>query len=144
MGDAGHPGGGDTKNGDEAPEEDGLSSVLGKEPLCPGQDLVGMSRNERPALEQRATALAPDPVADVVPDDRRRRGDRDHLDDVQLVLRGEDAAGNERSLAGKRNPGGLDADEHEQQDESPRLVVLDQVRHGVSLGMARPAQFVGW
>src|SRR5207248_11642649 len=64
------PGSGVAQHGDEAPEEDRLAAVPLHQPLGPGQDAVGVALQPAPALEQPATAPAPDqPIPEVVTDD---------------------------------------------------------------------------
>jgi hypothetical protein len=71
---------------------------------------------ERPRREEEPPAHPPpDREADVVADDRGRRGDGDHELDLQLVARGEDAGGEDRRLAGHRDAHRLDRDEPEEQ-----------------------------
>ena len=80
--------------------------------------LERVAHDRRPP-QQLAPAFAPDPVADVVADDRRESGDDDHrLDAVELPVVREDPGGDQCGLARQRHPGGFHRDEHEQ-DEHP-------------------------
>src|SRR5262245_4757041 len=93
-----------------------------------------MPADRSPSFDHPPAAVPPEHVADVVADDRCGRRDDDDCDDVEPVLPGEDAGGDERPLAGKRDAGRLDADQQKEQNESPRLVMLDEVGHLASLG----------
>ena len=56
----------------------------------------------------------------------------DHLDDVQLSLRGEHAGRDEGGLAGERHSAGL---EHHDQEERDQPVVVDEAGHRSSVGL---------
>src|SRR3954447_4919180 len=66
---------------DEAAEEDGFRSVALEEALGGWEDASEVVAEVRNAPQQRPAALAADPVARVVADDRSGRGDDDHGDD---------------------------------------------------------------
>src|SRR5438105_7939699 len=65
-------------------------------------------------LEQPTAAAPADPVADVVAEDGRHRGDRDDYLDGQVSLAREDASRDQGGLPGHRDAHGLDA--HEQRE----------------------------
>ena len=91
-----------------------------------------------PALEQPSAApAADDPVAEVVADDRRRGRDGDHLGDVVVPLRGEDAEEDERRLARERDAERLD---HHDQEKERQPVLGDEVRHARSRRRRRRMQ----
>jgi hypothetical protein len=100
--------------------------VLLEEPLGRRQDPVGDSFQPGVAVDQLPAELAAEPVADVVPDDRGRRGDDDHGRDRQLSLRRVDAGGYQSGLAGKPEACGFQADDGE---EEPEPVVDDEMGH---------------
>ena len=73
--DSRHPRTGDANAAEEAREEDGLAAVPLEEPFRGRQDPVGDALQPGVAVDQLPAELASEPVADVVPDDRGRRGD---------------------------------------------------------------------
>jgi len=92
-----------------------------------------MALERLPALQKPAAAEPPEPVPDVVADNRRRRGNHDHLDNVHVAPRREDAGGDQCGLARKWDSGRLHRDQHEEDDQP---VVLDERLHRFSLGFA--------
>jgi len=105
----------------EAPEEHRLGPVGLEERLADSQHLLALTGERAGALQQPAPAPAADLIADVVADDRRGGGDRDHERDLQLALAGEHGGGDQRGLARDRKPAGLAHHEHEQQRVAERL-----------------------
>ena len=73
---AGEPRGPYAQPQDEAPEEHGLGAVTLEERLADAQHLLALALEGARALEQPASALAADHVADVVADDRGGGGER--------------------------------------------------------------------
>jgi len=69
-----------------------LAPCRWKNPLRPRQDGLRPAADEARALEEPASAGAPDAVAEVVADDRRGCRDGDDRDDVQLAVGGVDPA----------------------------------------------------
>ena len=126
-----HPGGGHAKDGEEPTDEDRLGTVPVEEPLRPGQHGLRPAADEPPALQEPASAGPPDPVAEVVADDRRGCRDGDDRDDVQLSAGGVDPARDQCRLPGKRDPAGL---EHHDQEERDQPVVVDEAAHLGSVG----------
>ena len=76
MGGAGQPRGPYAQAKHEAAEEDGLGTVAVEERLASAQGVEALAVEAAGPLEQPASTLAPDDVADVVADDRRGGGDR--------------------------------------------------------------------
>jgi hypothetical protein len=85
--------------------EEAVARVEQREPPC--VERAG-------ALEQPAAAVAPDDVAEVVPDDGRRGGDEDHELDREVAAGCGDRSRHERGLAGGGHAHRLEA--HEQPD----------------------------
>src|SRR4029078_2564551 len=73
-----HPRSGDAHAAEERRQEDRLAAVPIEEALGRGQDPVAEALEQRKTIDQAATAFAPDPLADVVADDRGDRSDGDH------------------------------------------------------------------
>ena len=77
-------------------------------------------------MRSRRPPFAPEPVADVVADDRGDRGEDDHRDDVEVPGRGQDAGGDEHRLARERDARRL---EHDHEEENDEPVALQEVHH---------------
>ena len=86
-----------------------------EEGLADAQHLLALAVVASGALEQPATSLAADHVADVVAHDRRDSGDDDDELDFEFALAGQHAGGDERGLAGNEQPGRLGHHHQEQQ-----------------------------
>ena len=111
------------KDGDEASPENHLAAVAAEEPdpdlepLFVQVDLVAVPQ------QQLRAAVAADRVADVVPDDRCGRRDRNDRPDLELVRRaGIERSPDERGLAGH---GHADALEHHEQEHDDVAVGLE-------------------
>jgi hypothetical protein len=89
--------------------------VAGEERLAELEHLPAVARERSRRLQQPAPDLAPDEVAGVVADDRRRSCHRDHGRDVEPVMAGGDRGGDERGLARHGQPAGLGRHDGEQQ-----------------------------
>src|SRR5207244_2925134 len=83
-------------------------------------------RQPRPAIEKPAPTLAPEPVPEVVSDDRSGRRNHDQAGDREMSLRRVDPGRNQGGLAWKPEAGGLQTDDPEHEEES---VVLHEVGH---------------
>src|ERR671931_2234719 len=94
------------EHGDEAADEDRLGAVLPEEPFRPRERARSVPLEPAPSGQDPAAVGPADPVAGVVAEDRGRGRDDDDGDDVEPPARREYARGDERRLAGKRNPGG--------------------------------------
>jgi hypothetical protein len=126
----------DAEDRDEAPEEHGLAAVSLHDPLDPRQHAVRVPPQPSPPAEERAPAESPeDPVAEVVADDRGRRGDHDHPDDRVMPLCSEHAEGDQRGLA---RQGDAERLEHDHDEEQRQPVRDEEMRHrGESRGLNR-------
>jgi len=92
-----------------------LAAVLREKALARRQHPLGIPSDRSPALEQRAPAGPPDPVAGVVADDRRDRRHSDHRHDRVVTLRGENRGSDQCGLAGQRHTCRLCRDHREEQ-----------------------------
>ena len=115
----------DAQERDEPADEDGLRAVSLEEALGRRQHPLRVPPRDRPAVDQRPAAVAPEPVADVVADDRGEAATTitQNSDEVTLLGPREERGGDQRRLAGDRHARGLDAIGDEQ-DHEP--VVLEQ------------------
>src|SRR5713226_7229708 len=123
---AGYPRASDAEAAEPAREEDRLAAVFLEEPLRSGKHARAETPDDPVALEEAAAELAPEPVADVVADDRRRGGDSDDRRNRVMPLRREHGGCHERRLARQREPGRL---ERNQEEDDRKAVLVDEVRH---------------
>src|SRR5207253_3474397 len=111
---------------EETSQEYGIASVLLDESFRRREQAPGKPASPLVAVDQATACLAAEPVADVVPDDRAGRRNRDHADDREMALGGVDPGGDERGFSGQPQAGGLEADDPEHEEEP---VVRDEVGH---------------
>lgn len=100
------------QTGDPSPEEHGLRAIPREERLAALEQVRPVSA-EWAALRLKGTATGAttEPVPQVVPDDRRARGDADDERNAEAPLAREERGGDERRLPGDRQPRRLSRDE---------------------------------
>src|SRR5262249_24956993 len=94
------------------------------EPFRRRQHTVGESPRALVVVEQAASTLAAQPVADVVADDRGDHRDDDHCSDREMPVRRVDGGRDERRLPRQPEARRFEADDREQEEQP---VVLDEV-----------------
>src|SRR5215213_785767 len=79
--------------GEEARKEYGLATVPLEERFGAGQPLRGDEDIAAPPQDERAPPLAPEPVADLVPDDGPKDAEHDGIPQVEVPALDQDARG---------------------------------------------------
>src|SRR5215208_962246 len=120
---ASHWGTEDAQAGEEAYHENGLAPMPPEERLGACQSLGCDEDVAPPPQDEWSAPLAPEPVADLVPNNGPQDAEHDGIAQVKVPPLDQDAGGEEYGLAGQRYPGAL---EHHPEEDDQVAVVLDE------------------